>query len=124
MAGWGGSLTSGGGGGGGGAGPLVTNFQPTAGTPIAQNQPIEFDILRATSLAALVIVVDYFETGAREVAFDKEGFSLNYAQDSTMTVITDGKHVHLKRRGGWFRSPRIIVTAADTNGNSSVDGGA
>lgn len=117
--GWGGGLSSGGGTGGGGTPPSVANFSPVAGTPISSGTPLEFDILTPQRLVALVIAVRYGETGAAEVAYDRDGWTANFkAAGSEMQMLPEGRHVVLRRRGGWFATPTIVVEGSDYLGNA------
>ena len=122
--GWGGVLVSGGGGGGGGGGPgpVVTNFFPPKDTPIFPYTPLTFDVLTGSTIAAMVIYVDYGSTDAVEVVFGVNGFTGNYQPQgaflgSEKQTISGGFHFILRRRGGWFSSPTIRAEGADTNGN-------
>lgn len=124
--GWGGSLVSGGGGGGGGPGPVVTNFDPPKDTPIFPSQALSFDVLFDNPVVAIVISVDYGDTGAKEVAYDMNGFSVNYQPNgsfpgSERQPITGGWHFILRRRGGWFASPTVRVQGADDQGGAITE---
>lgn len=127
--GWGGDLVAGGGGGGGGGGPgpIVTNFDPPKDTPIYPATPISFDLLTDNDLSAVVVWIDYHDTGALEVAYSgTQGFGSNYTPfgafiGSERQVITGGWHFILRRRGGWFASPTIRVEGADEFGSAIVE---
>lgn len=123
--GWGGVLVSGGGGGGGGSGPVVTNFIPTKDTPISPATPLTFDVVSANALAAIVIYIDYGDTGAVEVAYSAQGFALNYRPFDTFIGSerqpnTGYVHYILRRRGGWFATPTVRAEGADVNGGAIV----
>jgi len=127
--GWGGNLTSGGGGGGGGERPIVTNFLPTKDTPIYGATPLSFDVTfsGAVTLAAIVVYVDYIDTGAREVVYTAErGFSTNFRPSgdflgSELSTISGGIHFLLRRSAGWYLSPTIRVEGASDAGGSIVE---
>ncbi len=123
MSGWGGTLSSGGGGGGGGPGPVVSNFQPADGTGITPGTPLEFDVTGPNALVSLTITVVYRQTGATEVAYNREGFTNNFIPTagfvgSERSTITDGFHFILRRRSGWPLSPSILVEGGDDAGNA------
>ena len=122
MAGWGGTLESGGGGGGGGGvGPIVQNFQPPVETPITPNTALTFDVVFVNAIVALVVSIVYRDTGATEVAYNNEGFTVNFAPNGSFVgseVSTAGSTMHftLRRRAGWPLSPSVLVEGADNNG--------
>lgn len=126
MAGWGGVLESGGGGGGGGPGPTVENFSPPDGTPIQQSTPLEFDVMAPNLMVTLLVSVIFDATGLAEVAYNGEGFSINYIPTagfvgSERYGIPGGWHFILRRRGGWPYAPRVKVEGADEDGNPVVE---
>lgn len=119
---WGGSLESGGGGGGGPNPPVVSNFSPSGGTPITATTPLDFDVTAVNGLVACVIIVNYAQSNTSEVAFDRDGFTGNYAPQgnfagSSRTTIVNGFHFTLRRRGGWYSAPTIKAEGADALGN-------
>ncbi len=125
--GWGGTLTSGGGG-GGGPGPVVQNFQPPAQTPILRNTALTFDVVFTSPVVALVVTIIYRDTGATEVAYNSNGFTINYVphvnpvtsiidfEGSTVDTVGSTMHFVLRRRGGWPLSPSVLVEGADDTG--------
>ncbi len=123
VSGWGGTLTSGGGGGGGGGSITVSNFAPGDGTPITPSTPLAFDVTSTSTIRTLVISVLYPQTGAREIVYNRDGFSANYLpngafQGSERATIAGGYHFTLRRRGGWYLSPQVTVEGGDSNGNA------
>lgn len=120
MSAWGGTLSFTGG--GGGAGATVVNFNPAPNSPINKGENIEFDIVGAT-LVALAITVEYPDTGASEVAYDRDGFKVNYLGNgdflgSERQIISGGLHFILRRRGGWPLSPAIRAHGGTVSGGA------
>lgn len=124
--GWGGTLESGGGGGGGeGDGPTVENFSPAAGVGINRGTDLTFDLMfNGGEMASVTVFIDYFESGASEVVYDKTGFKQNFhtfggfvGSEAQLLPDDEGIHFIVRRRAGWPHSPKVRVEGADTGGN-------
>ncbi len=122
VAGWGGTLSSGGGEGEAGDGPTVINFEPPEDTPIQPATALAFDVMFTTTIVAITITVFYRHTGVvEEVYNERDGFSANFSPNglflgSSRESISGGWHFTIRRRGGWYSAPSIIVRGADENG--------
>jgi len=103
--------------------PVVSNFLPSAGSTIEPDTVLQFDVTEETgaaNLLMLLVMVDYPETGDREVVFDTDEFAPLYEAFSTRTGITNGFQFKLTRSGGWPSDPRLLVKAKDNAGNEST----
>lgn len=86
--------------------PVVTLVSPPPGSPLAPNDSVVFDVTDANgALFSLVAFrVRFLATDVREVVYDKDdpagAWSTNYA-GSSITTITNGFRLTLRRRGGW-----------------------
>jgi hypothetical protein len=99
--------------------PVIDNYDPAPGTQIGVADTLQFDVTDNKGELTLTLVEAFFEdTGASEVVHDGEGFRPYYAT-SSRTVITNGYHFSLQRRGGWPASPTIRVYAVDEDGNEA-----
>lgn len=98
--------------------PVVSGFDPAAGTQIARSQPIEFDVTDDSGAFARIFVVAWFKlTGIQEVIHDGTGFVGFYTVSSSRVVITDGFRYTVLRSGGWTEAPTIRVFPIDSSGN-------
>jgi hypothetical protein len=83
---------------------------------------LQFDVMTPNPLVTLVVSVIYRDSGAVEVVYNSNGFSVNYAPTGGFVggevySIPGGSHFILRRRGGWPFSPSVQVEGADDAGN-------
>lgn len=97
--------------------PTVSNISPAEGTTIPQFGAVGFDITDASGIGFAVVFAIYPD-GSSEVVWDGDAFTVDYAPESTCTVITGGNlRFSVKRFAGWAKVPTIRVRAVDTKGN-------
>lgn len=99
-----------------GSAPVVGNFVPTPGTPIATTAHLQFDVTDNLSSLRAVFVVCFFASGAVEVVYDGSAFRAGY-ESSTRTGIAGGYRFTVFRTGGWTSAPSLQMFAFDTSGN-------
>lgn len=100
--------------------PVVANFNPTPGTPIARTAPIAFDVTDDSGDFRRIFVVAFFPaTGATEVVHDGDSFRGHYAAGSARTMIASGFRFTVLRTGGWPGAPTIQTFAIDRAGNEA-----
>lgn len=123
--GWGGGGGSSSGGGGGSSDvtpPLIADFNPPAGTPIAKTGNVQFTVTDESSgIARVIIVAAYDATGIDELVFDGDEFRGAYAGRSRREIIAGGFQYTVARGVGGFPSdPKFRVFAVDRAGNESA----
>lgn len=100
--------------------PVVANFNPAPGTPIARTAPIAFDVTDDSGVFRRIFVVAFFPaTGATEVVHDGDSFRGHYAAGSGRTMIAAGFRYTVLRTGGWPGPPTIQTFAIDRAGNEA-----
>jgi hypothetical protein len=100
--------------------PLVGNFNPAPGTPIARTGPISFEVTDDSGDFRRIFVVAFFPaTGVTEVVHDGDGFRGHYAAGSSRTMIAGGFRYTLLRTSGWPGAPTIQTFAIDRAGNEA-----
>ena len=98
--------------------PAVSNVQPPAGTPIARNSPLFFDVTDDSGSFRRIIVTADFSSGAVEVVHDGDGFARGY-EAGVRSVIPGGFRYRVQRAGGWPNGPTIRAVAIDPQGNEN-----
>lgn len=97
--------------------PEIANFLPPAGTGIANDQAIQFDVTDESGVAAVVLLAS-FPDGSVEVVHDNIGFRGKYIGGvNTRASIANGYRFTVRRLGGWIASPTFEVLSVDTSGN-------
>jgi hypothetical protein len=100
--------------------PVVGNFNPTPGTPIARTGPISFEVTDDSGDFRRIFVVAFFPaTGVTEVVHDGDGFRGHYAAGSSRSMIAGGFRYTLLRTSGWPGAPTIQTFAIDRAGNEA-----
>lgn len=100
--------------------PEISNVVPATGTPLAAEDPIQFDATDPSgNLEDVTIVADYPSAGLTEVVFFDGDFGRSY--QGTRTPIAGGyRFSGVVRRGGWPGPPEIYADAFDAAGNRSA----
>lgn len=104
--------------------PTVTVISPSNGSLVTSNTPIVMDITDDEGLIANVMLAVSYPNGSTEIAMyqnkgdDVPTFSAAYSS-STVTPITNGMRVTLRRVPGWLGSPTVIPAVSDFAGNVS-----
>lgn len=96
--------------------PVVGNFVPTPGTPLARQDSISFDVTDASPIKVLIVGAR-FADGTYEIIHDGVDFAPRYAGFSSRVAISGGFHFDVRRRLGWLSGPTIIVWPVDDAGN-------
>lgn len=100
--------------------PVVGNFSPAPGTPIARMAPVSFDVTDDSGELRLIFIVAFFpSTGVTEVVHDGAGFRGFYAASSSRVMIAGGFRYTVLRSGGWLAAPTIQTFALDRAGNEA-----
>lgn len=100
--------------------PVISNLNPTPGTPISTSQVISFDVTDNLGLFTRIIIIAVFGT-AQEVVHDGANFAFIYQNaSSTVTPITNGFHYTVLRSGGWPASVTFEPFAIDVSGNENA----
>lgn len=100
--------------------PVVGNFNPTPGTPLARMAPVSFDVTDDSGELRLIFIVAFFpSTGVTEVVHDGAGFRGFYAASSSRVMIAGGFRYTVLRSGGWLAAPTIQTFALDRAGNEA-----
>lgn len=105
-------------GGGDSTPPTISNFSPTADTPIARTAPISFDVTDDVGFRR-VILAARFADGAYDIVYDGDAFASKYAALSSRSTLITGRsfRYQLRRSGGWPSSPEIVPFVVDLSGN-------
>lgn len=102
------------------AAPVVANFDPAPGTPIARTAAVSFDVTDESGDFRRIFVVTFYPaTGATEVVHDGDAFRGHYAASSSRTMIAAGFRYSVLRTGGWPAAPTIQTFAIDRAGNEA-----
>ncbi len=100
--------------------PIVGNYSPLAGTPIAKTTSISFDVTEETGAFRRVFVVAFYSaTGISELIHDGDGFRGFYSTTSARRAIAGGFRYTVLRAGGWPAAPTIQTFAIDLAGNEA-----
>lgn len=102
---------------GGGAAPVIDNFSPSVGTPLARSDSVAFDVTDDTGLLRAEVFVTL--GGDTFVVHDGDIFRGAFANLSTRSPIAGGFRYNVKRNGGWIESPTFEVHATDTSGQEA-----
>ena len=88
---------------------LITNLSPPAGTPIAADGLITFDVIDPVIEELRVFVWTVFAaTGQVELVFDGDNFQPNYS-DSAIASTPGGRTFAIRRVSGWPSQPQLRV---------------
>lgn len=100
--------------------PIVSNFDPAPGTPIARTAAVSFDVTdESGDFRRIFVVAFYPTTGMTEVVHDGDAFRGHYAASSSRTMIAGGFRYSVLRTGGWPGAPTIQTFAIDRAGNEA-----
>jgi hypothetical protein len=99
--------------------PVIGNFDPPVGTPLARGDSIAFDVTDNLDEIRRVIVLVTLG-GETYCVHDGFEFKGEFSNLSSRTSITDGWHYVVKRNGGWTAPPTFEVHAIDTSGNEAT----
>ncbi|HVW29228.1 MAG TPA: hypothetical protein VHC69_27870 [Polyangiaceae bacterium] len=100
--------------------PVVGNFEPAPGTPIARMAPVSFDVTDDSGELRLIFIVAFFpSTGVTEVVHDGASFRGFYSARSSRMMIAGGFRYVVLRSGGWPAAPTIQTFALDRAGNEA-----
>lgn len=100
-----------------GSPPIITSISPSPGTDLAPQQALAFNAISPAgrALTAVVILMNYPNTGAYEVVHDGTNFAADYT--GTRSPITNGfAFTGVVRKGGWPSPPNIIPIVVDSSG--------
>lgn len=120
---WGGGRVSAGGGGSSDhTPPVIADFNPPLGTPIARAATVQFTVTDDSSgLGKVIIVAAFAVTGIDELVFDGDNFRGAYTGRSRRELITGGYRFTIARGAGGFPStPSFSVFAVDRAGNENI----
>lgn len=95
--------------------PVIGNFDPPVGTPLARSQLVTFDVTDETLLVRCVVIVEL--AGEVYVVHDGDRFCGSFTNYSSRSAISGGFHYSVRPNGGWTHAPRFEVLAFDTGGN-------
>jgi len=99
--------------------PVISNPQPTPGTPIAIAQPVSVDVTDDTGLFRRILLGVELG-GIIELCWDGDAWIGNYSTPACERVpITNGFRFTVLRTGGWTASPTLRVFAFDRGGNEA-----
>lgn len=100
--------------------PVVGNFTPSPGTPIARTAEVSFDVTDESGDFRRIFIIAFFAaTGIAEVVHDGDAFRGFYAASSSRTMIAAGFRYTVLRTGGWPAAPTIQTFAIDRAGNEA-----
>lgn len=102
----------------GGAAPVIGNFSPSVGTPLARNDAVSFDVTDDTGLLRGEVFVTLGSD--TYVVYDGERFRGQFANLSSRAAIVDGFRYTVRRNGGWTEAPVFEVHATDTSGQEAT----
>lgn len=107
---------------GGGAAPVIDNFDPPVGTPLARSDSVSFDVTDDTGLLRGEVFVTL--GGDTFVVHDGDNFRGQFANLSSRSPIvaglSSGFRYTVRRNGGWIESPTFEVHATDTSGQEAT----
>lgn len=123
--GFGGGWGGGSGGTGGGSSdvipPVLADYNPPLGTPIARTGSVQFTVTDDTGLRRVVIVAAFDVTGIDELVHDGDDFRGAYSSQSRRESIAGGFRYTVARGAGGFPSaPKFRVFAIDRSGNENI----
>lgn len=84
--------------------PVVTLVSPAAGTPLHPTDTVIFDVTDDGNFSLVSFRLRFIATSEREAAYDRDdpagAWDPRYA-GSTVTSISNGYRITLRRSGGW-----------------------
>jgi hypothetical protein len=107
---------------------IVTNLQPPAGTPVAVDGPITFDVIDPAIAELQIFVWAVFTDGTpTELVYDANNVQANYSF-SQISTIPGGRRFSVRRVGGWPSTPELRVSdsapaSGEANTASNLPGG-
>lgn len=104
--------------------PIVDNFVPPAGSTIARNASISFDVTDNSGSVRRTFIWATFPSTTITVAeliWDGTGFTPDFAANSSRAAILNGFRYTVRRKSGWpASSVQINAEAIDPSGTVSV----
>lgn len=112
---------TGGGGGGTPTGPVIQNFNPAVGLPIASGTVLSFDVTDQSGIIPFVALLAAFSGNpVQELVYNSVAFNAPYSNASnTVTAITGGLHFTLLRNGGWPSNVTLLPIAFSTGSENA-----
>ena len=87
-----------------GIAPVVTLISPTVGTPLHPTDAVVFDVTDNGAFSLVAFRLRFIASGEREAVYDRDdpagAWDPRYA-GSTVTSISNGYRITLRRSGGW-----------------------
>lgn len=97
--------------------PVVSNLEPPNGTPILPTTPIQFDITDPDGFLLIIPMISMNPFTLPEPTHNTENFEPLYENGgSTRVSIPSGFRYTLRRVGGWYATPKLIIWAVDITG--------
>jgi hypothetical protein len=100
--------------------PVINNIVPAAGTPLASNTPVSFDVTSVAGLLRVFVTATYPGVGTTELVHDGTNFTEQYRATSARTAIAGGFHYSVCRNPVWPDAPTVTVYAEDVAGGETV----
>lgn len=97
--------------------PVIDNFDPPVGTPLARSDSVSFDVTDETALRRVLVLVSL--GGSTYCVHDGFSFRDEFTNLSSRSAISGGYRYTVKRNGGWTSPPEFEVLAIDTSGNEA-----
>lgn len=100
---------------GAGSATVVSNLQPAAGTPVYPDTPLYFEVTNALGFTLLIpmILMDPFRLP--EPTYADGAFEPLYS-DSTRHDVGSTAQFTIRRKQGWYATPRLVLYAVATDG--------
>ncbi len=98
--------------------PVIGNFSPAVGTPLARNDTVSFDVTDPTGLLRGEVFVVLGSDVL--VVHDGDRFRGRFTNFSSRAAIVDGFRYTVRPNGGWTSAPTFEVHATDTDGNEAA----
>jgi hypothetical protein len=95
---------------------VVSNVAPVPPLPVLPQDAIQFDITSPPGFALILPMISLNPFTVPEPVHNSVDFEPLYEQGSTRTVITDGFRYTIRRKGGWYAQPNLIIYAVDVDG--------
>lgn len=95
---------------------VVSNIEPVPLLPVLPQDAIQFDITSPPGFALILPMISLNPFTVPEPVHDFENFEPLYAQRSSRTMIPNGFRYTIRRKGGWYAQPHLIIYAVDVTG--------
>ena len=97
--------------------PVIADFLPVPGSPVARKQPITFDVTDADGFGRVMVLAK--QASFEYVVHDGDAFLLGFAGSSTRLAIAGGWAYSIVPDSGWDVAPTIRIYAVDAKGNET-----